>query len=153
MSTELIIVADLQRFKLYSIQEEPLGREHVELHESADSLETHQRLSEKVSDKQGHFQNSDSISVCGSGAGENHNIVLEEERRRIKEIAKQISEALHKYNYTYWYFAAPKAINNQIVELFEPSVVDNMKINLHLDLTKIPDDKLLTHFKQNGGVL
>ncbi|MDO8453758.1 MAG: hypothetical protein Q7S59_04245 [Sulfurimonas sp.] len=59
MSSELIIVADLQRFKLYSIQKEPLGREGIVLHESADSLENHQRLSEKVSDKQGHFQNSD----------------------------------------------------------------------------------------------
>ncbi|MCX6076156.1 MAG: host attachment protein [Campylobacterales bacterium] len=153
MSSELIIVADLQRFKLYSIQKEPLGREYVELHESTESLETHQKLSEKVSDKQGHFQSSDSIGVCGSGSGENHNIALEEERRRIKEIAKQISEALQKYNYTYWYFAAPKAINNQIVELLEPSVGDNMKINLHLDLTKIPDDQLLDHFKNNGSVL
>ncbi|MFA6191068.1 MAG: host attachment protein [Sulfurimonas sp.] len=152
MSSELIIVADLQRFKLYSIQEEPLGREHVELHESVDNLETHQRLSEKVSDKQGHFQNSDSIGVCGSGSGENHNIALEEEHRRIKEIAKQITEALQKYNYTYWYFAAPKAINNQIVELLEPSVKDNMKVNLHLDLTKIKNDELLSHFKHNGGV-
>lgn len=146
MALELVIVTDLQRFKLFSIKKESLGRESLELLESVDNLEVHQRLSEKVSDQYGHFQGSGSSGVNASGAGENHNLVAEGERRRIKEIVKQISEALQKHKHDSWYFCAPKAINNQIVELLNSKLKENMKINLHADLTKIPDDQLLKHF-------
>lgn len=141
MSTKLIIVTDLQRFKLFAIKEDPMGRESVELVQSIDSLETHQRLREKVSDRKGNFQ-----GVGASGSGENHNLVLEEEHRRIKEIAAQITNNLQAYSHDSWYFAAPKAINNQIVELIDPALKSTMTINLHSDLTKTPDDQLLEHF-------
>ncbi|MFY9142007.1 host attachment protein [Sulfuricurvum sp.] len=141
MSTKLIIVTDLQRFKLFSIKEDPMGRESVELVQSIDSLETHLRLREKVSDRKGNFQ-----GVGASGSGENHNLALEEEHRRIKEIAAQITNNLQACSYDSWYFAAPKAINNQIVELIDPALKSTMTINLHSDLTKTPDDQLLEHF-------
>lgn len=141
MSTKLIIVADLQRFKLFTSKVDPLGREAVELMEGNESLEIHQRLHEKVSDQQGNFQ-----GVGASGSGEDHNIAIEEERRRIKEIAQQINKTIQEHEEASWYFAAPKAINNQIVELLNPSVQAKMTMNLHLDLTKTPDDQLLGHF-------
>ncbi|MBU1658436.1 host attachment protein [bacterium] len=143
MLSKLIIVADLQRFKLYTSKQDPLGREALNLLESVESLEVHQKMSEKVSDRKGNFQ-----SAGGSGSGEDHNLVLEDERRRIKEIAKQISEALQNHNHKSWYFAAPKAINNKIVEQLDAVAKESMKINLHSDLTKIPDNKLLEHFNK-----
>lgn len=143
MSTILIIIADLQRFKLFTIKEDPMGRKSVELVQSIDSLETHERLREKVSDRKGNFQ-----GVGASGSGENHNLAIEEEHRRIKEIASQITKNLQEYSYDSWYFAAPKAINNQIVDLIDPTIKSTMTINLHSDLTKIPDDQLLEHFKE-----
>ena len=141
MSTKLIIVADLQRFKLFAIKQDPLGRESVELVQSIDSLETHQRLRDKVSDRKGNFQ-----GVGASGSGENHNLATEEEHRRIKEIASQISTNLRECSHDTWYFAAPKAINTQIVDLIDPAIKSTMTINLHSDLTKTPDDQLLEHF-------
>jgi len=141
MSSKLIIVADLQRFKLFAIKEDPVGRKAVELVLTIDSLETHQRLREKVSDRKGNFQ-----GVGASGSGEDHNLVLEEEHRRIKEIAAQLSKNLQDYSCDSWYFAAPKAINNQIVELIDPALKSTMTINLHSDLTKIPNDQVLEHF-------
>lgn len=148
MAKELIIVADLQRFKLYSVEIEPLGRESVALLESVDSLEIHNRVSQKVSDQYGRFQGSSPEGVLGSGAGEDHNLVLEEVRRREKEIAGQIAESLKKHACELWYFAAPKAINNQIIALLDAGMVKNMKVNLNADLTKIPDNQLLKHFKK-----
>lgn len=141
MLSKLIIVTDLQRYKLFTNKQDPLGRESVELLESADSLDIHQKLSEKVTDRKGNFQSS-----RGSGSGEDHNLALEEERRRIKEIAKQISQALHSHSCKSWCLAAPKAINNKLVELLEPALKDKLEINLHADLTKIPDSELLEHF-------
>lgn len=141
MSSTLIIVADMQRFKLFSTKQDPLGREGVELLGSIDTLDVHQRLSEKVSDQHGNFQ-----GVGASGAGEDHNIALEHEHRRIKEIVQQISDALQTHPHTTWYFAAPKAINHQITELLDPIAKKSMSINLHADVTNIPDDQLLEHF-------
>ena len=147
MSTKLIIVADLQRFKLFTSKVDPMGRESLELLQSIESLETHQQLGERVSDQQGNFQGvSASGLINASGSGEDHNIELEKERRRLKEIAKQISSTLQEHSHTGWYFAAPKAINNQIVELLDPAIVKSMRVNLHADLTKIPTDQLLEHF-------
>lgn len=149
MSTKLIIVADLQRFKLFTSKVDPMGRESLELLQSIESLETHQQLDERVSDQQGNFQGVSamgSITINASGSGEDHNIELEKERRRLKEIAKQISSTLQEHSHTGWYFAAPKAINNQIVELLDPAIVKSMRVNLHADLTKIPTDQLLEHF-------
>lgn len=144
MSSKLIIVADLQRYKLYTTKQDPLGREAVELLESVDSLDTHQRISQKVTDRMGDYQSS-----RGSGsAGEEQNLELEDEKRRIKEIAKQISNSLHNQNGKNWCLAAPKAINNQIVEHLDPHLREKLVTNLHLDLTKIPDNKLLEHFNK-----
>ena len=143
MSTKLIIVADLQHFKFYTSKVDPLGRESLELVEGSDSLMIHQRLREKVSDRHGNFQ-----SVSGSGFGEDHNLGLEEERRRIKEIAQEINNVLKEQGDKAWYFAAPKAINNQVVELLDPSVKKSMSINLQADLTNIPVTDLLGHFKK-----
>lgn len=141
MSSKLIIIADMQHFKLYKTKKDPAGRESVELLQSIDSLETHQRLHEKVSDQQGNFQ-----GVGASGSGEDHNVALEEERRRIKEIASQITKALQEHAHESWSFAAPKAINNHIVEALNPSIAKSLSVNLHSDLIKTPDDELLGHF-------
>lgn len=147
MSSKLIIVADLQRFKLFTSKVDPMGRESLELLQSIDSLEGHQPLGERVSDQQGNFQGvSSSGSINASGSGEDHNIELEKERRRLKEIAQQISSNLQEHSHTNWYFAAPKAINNQIVELLDPAIQKRITVNLHADLTKIPTDQLLEHF-------
>lgn len=143
MVSKLIIVADLQRYKLFANKMDPMGRESLELLEDADSLDVHQKLSEKVTDRKGNFQSS-----RGSGSGEDHNLELEEERRRLKEIAKQISQSLHNHSCKTWYLAAPKAINNQLVELLEPALREKLEKNLHADLTKIPNNELLEHFNK-----
>lgn len=143
MSSKIIVLSDMQRFKVFNVKKDPMGRESVDLLENIESLSTHQRLGEKMSDRQGNFQ-----GVGASGKGEEHNVVLEEERRRIKEIAQQVSSSLEKCKYDEWYFAAPKAINNQIIGHLNPTTLKNMALNIHADLTKIPDDQLLEHFKK-----
>jgi hypothetical protein len=155
MSPKLIIVADSQRFKVLKINKDSFERESLELLESIDSINGHKTISEKLSDQHGNFEtptgnfkgpDGSFQGANSSGFGENHNIEIEWERRRIKEIAEQISEALQKHIHDVWYFAAPKAINNQIVELLDEKNKKSMKINLHSDLTKIPNSKLLEYF-------
>ena len=144
MSSKLIIVADMQHLKLYRTKKDPLGRESVDLLESIDSLDAHQRIHESVSDQQGNFK-----GVGASGSGEDHNIQLEKEHRRIKEIAQQVSGMLQKHSHDSWYFSAPKAINHRIVELLKPTETGAMSRNLPIDLANTPDNQILEHFKNN----
>lgn len=143
MSSKFIIVADLQHLKIFNVKQDPMKRESLELVEGSENLNAHKRVSEKVSDRKGNFQ-----SDQGSGSGEDHNMVLEEERRRIKEIANDVSEFLQKNSHESWCFAAPKAINNKIVELLDNEVKASMKSNLSSDLTNIPSNQLLEHFSK-----
>jgi hypothetical protein len=144
MSSKFIVVADLQHFKIFNVKQDPLKRESLQLLENSESLATHQRIREKVSDREGNFQ-----SIGGSGsAGGSHTIELEEERRRIKEIAQDVSGFLKNNSHQAWCFAAPKAINNKIVELLDSDVRKSMTTNLTSDLTNIPNNQLLEHFSK-----
>ena len=142
MSSKLVIVADLQHFKLFSVKQDPMGRESLECLVSSDSLDIHQKPSEKLSDKMGHCE----TAWGRQGSGENHNMAEEEERRRLEELAHQISEALAKTEHETWYFAAPKAINHHIVERLTPNSKKNLTTNIAVDLTNTPTDEILGHF-------
>ena len=143
MASHLIVIVDMQRFKLYRTKKDPLERESVELLQSIDSLETHERIGDKVSDRQGNFH-----GMGASGSGENHNLPLENERRRIVEIVSQITDALKSNAHETWSLAAPKAINNHIIDALDASLTGNLEANLHSDLTKTPDNEILKHFAQ-----
>lgn len=142
MSSKLVIVADLQHFKLFWLIQDPLGRESLEAILSSDSLDIHLKPSEKLSDRLGHCETAWGIQ----GSGENHHMKEEEEHRRVEELAHQIAEALTQNAHEEWYFAAPKAIEHPILECLSPEVRKSLRIHKALDLTKIPSDEILKHF-------
>lgn len=142
MSFKLVIVADLQHYKLFNIKTDPTGRESLECLSSSDSLDIHQKPSEKLSDRAGHCE----TAWGRQGSGENHNMAEEEEQKRIKELVSQISSALSKYDHEEWFFAAPKHINNHIITHLTPALKNTLTRNLTLDLTKTPTNEILKHF-------
>ncbi|MBN1840351.1 MAG: host attachment protein [Campylobacterales bacterium] len=143
MSSKLVVVVDLQHFKLFRIKVDPLERESLECLLSSDSLDIHQKPSEKFSDQQGHCKTAWGIQ----GGAENHAIEMEEERKRLKELSETISKALLEYPHEAWYFAAPKAIYHAILEKLEPALTQTLTSHVLLDLTKTPTDEILEHFK------
>lgn len=143
MSSILVVVADLQHFKLFRMHTDPLGRDSLELLTSSDSLDIHLKPSEKLSDRLGHCE----TAWGRQGGGENHNMEEEEERKRLKELSEQISDVLDHFEYDEWYFSAPKAINRQLTERLDEKYTKTLSINLAADLTKIPTDELLEHFQ------
>lgn len=144
MSSKLVVVADLQHFKLFRVKADPMGRESLECLLSSDSLDIHQKPSEKLSDRSGHCE----TAWGRQGSGENHNMAEEEEQKRIRELVLQISETLLKHEHDEWFFAAPKAINHKIFTALNPSIQTSLTLNLTLDLTKTPTDEILGHFSK-----
>lgn len=143
MKSNLIIVVDLQHFKLFRVEQDALKRKSVEIIKSSEDLDLHLKADEKYSDRKGNF-----TSAQSSGSNENQNIMLEEERRRIKDISDKISEVLSKYEHESWCFSAPEAINKQVIELLDKKDIKNMKINLKLNLANTPNNQILEHFSK-----
>ncbi|MCK9455137.1 MAG: host attachment protein [Sulfurimonas sp.] len=143
MDSVLIVIVDLQHFKLFEVEQDPLNRKSLEIIKSSKNLDFYLKADEKYSDRKGNF-----TSAQSSGSNENQNLKLEEERRRIQEIANKISDLLSRYNHKSWYFAAPEAINNQIVELLDEKNIKNMAINLKLNLANTPNNQILEHFSK-----
>jgi hypothetical protein len=81
--------------------------------------------------------------------GEKHDEETEYKKRRIKLISDKITELLMREKTGFWCFAAPAAINRQIVKLIPSSLLSSMISNINLDLTHLElaeiENRFLTH--------
>lgn len=143
MLTKLIIVTDLDHFKLFTRKVDPKGKISLNLRMSKNSLNLHKKIGEEFFDGEGS-----SHGIRGSETGERHNIRLEKERRKIKEISEQIITVLENNPHQKWSLSAPKAINDHIVALLPESIKNRLRENLYADLTIIPSDEILAHFSK-----
>lgn len=141
MLPKLIIVTDLDHFKLYTRKVDSKGKIFLNLSMSKNSLNLHKKIGEAFFDVQGSFH-----GIRGSGTGESYNSRLEKEQRKIKEISEQIITVLKNSPHQKWSFSAPKSINDHIVELLPESMKDRLRENLYANLTTIPTDEVLAHF-------
>jgi hypothetical protein len=147
MST-IIIAVDLGHFKAFRISKTSLGKSKMELVESYDSLEAHGKLFDKVTDQAGRRRLDGATGGASKvkGYGEPHNIRLEEEKRLIKLIAKDINALMEREKSESWYFSASEGLNNRILEHLNPDVKARLGKNVEVDLTKSKKTDILSHF-------
>ncbi|MBI5102536.1 MAG: host attachment protein [Nitrospirae bacterium] len=144
---KIIVTVDLGHFKAYNVTKEDMESPRITLIESYDSVEGHGKISEKFSDKTGRFGSVGSKNGTTTGSGEPHNTQLENSKRQLKLIAKDINSIITRGNCDGWYLAAGKKINNQIVENLDPSVRAKLEKNILSDLTKADKAALLDRFQ------
>ncbi len=144
----LIIIGNLGELKIYKVKEElDISRvddfhtshkhhkgkivEHLNFEELCDEafIDAHKKISEIVSDKQGHFEGK-----FGSESGDGPKIELELENRVLDLIIKHINKVLEKESYDKWYFAFEKEyekrILNSIDDRFKTKLVKDLEENL-----------------------
>jgi hypothetical protein len=143
---KIIFVVDLGHFKAYRISETPTGPK-ITLIESSDYIDSHGKLSEKVSDRAGRFALGTGKEGAAKGYGEPHNMELEEEKRLMKLIAEDISSVLGREECGEWHLAAPGEINGRIVNNLAPGLAARIGKNIAADLTKTKKSELLSHFE------
>ena len=145
MPHKLIVLADLGRLKAFRVtRDEMTSNVHVELAEELNLLDGQEKLLDKVTDKAGRFPASGGAN--GGGAGENHNLQLEIQKRIIKRIGEGINDLVKRENPSMWHFAAAQEINNKIQEGLCPEVRSKLSKSVRSDLTKIGKSELLSHF-------
>lgn len=147
--SEIIIVTNLGQFESYylieNINESP-KLEKIEIHRFE---EAHQKISDIMADQQGRFGRERAGNTVIKGAGERHNIELEQEKKIIKQIAEKINTLIKEIKPKRWYLAADSAINNRVVELLSDEAKATLKKNIKSNLTKIGMKELIAHFKES----
>src|SRR4051812_1798572 len=102
MPHKLIVLADLGRLKAFRVtRDEMTSKVHVELAEELNFLDGPGKMLDKVTDKAGRFPASGGAN--GGGAGENHNLQTEIQKRLIKRLGEGINDLVKREQPTMWH--------------------------------------------------
>jgi len=142
---KVIIVADTGHFKAYRVVRRPMESPRIEMIENYDILETHGRLSEKMSDGAGMFGLSGGRKGV-RGYGEFHNMETENLKRVIRHLAENINRVIRKEECRQWHLAAGKKIHKRIMENLDPSVRAKLGKRIPSNLTKVKKSEILHYF-------
>ncbi len=140
-----VVVTDLGSFKAYKLEHTSLNTPRLELMEDIAIADAHAKLLDKISDQAGRYH-APAQGKWSTPWGERHNIDLEQRKRLVKYVAKQLEGVLRNHGTEQCYFAASKEINHQILEEVEPHLRSKIVKNLPADLTKLEKAELLERF-------
>jgi hypothetical protein len=101
-------------------------------------IEAHKKISDIVTDKQGHYE-----GIFGGVSGDGHNLEIEIVNRLLKLIADEINRLVLKNSPKEWYLAFPKAYNKELLALLSSDVKSKLKSNLEENLVKIKPQEII----------
>jgi Protein required for attachment to host cells len=140
----IIIAVDLGHFKAYKVGKTRIGNSKMQLIESYDSIEAHGTVLDRIAE--GRFRLRGGKVGNAKGYGEPHNVELEDEKRLIKLVAKDINTILTREKCDGWCLAAPAEINNRILENLQPEVKTKLGKNVICNLTRSRKMEILDRF-------
>jgi hypothetical protein len=147
MADKLILLADLGRLKAFRLsRDEMTTTPRLDLIQDIQLVDAHGRLRDKVTDMAGRFPSGDSTNGAGMSIGENHNLMLDMERRLVKQIGAGINEVVERAGGGPWYFAAPSTINQRVLDELKPAVRASMAKNVSADLVNVETSELIERF-------
>jgi protein required for attachment to host cells len=142
---KVIIVADLGHFKAFKVSKEMMESSRIEMIQDYDILETHGKVSEKLSNGSGTFGLGGGKQGI-RGYGECHNMETENCKRVIKKLAENINKIINREDCKQWNLAAGRKINGKIMENLDKSVKARLTKNISSDLTKAKKAEILARF-------
>jgi hypothetical protein len=147
MKNTMVVVTDLACLKAYRIDPSPQhSAPRLELVDEFHSADAHERLVDKVSDQSGRFSRGGGNGGVAMSAGERHNILLEQRKRQVRQLAGRLGTLLSRVEIQRCLLAASKEINSQLIEELPATVRSKIQKNLPADLTKVDKSELLGHF-------
>lgn len=142
---KIIFTVDLGHFKAYRMFRNPMESTRIELIKSYDTIEGHEKMGDLLTDQAGRFGLAGGKSGV-KGNGEAHAVSTENIKRIMKKIAGNIVSVLDSEQCQGWYLAAPKAVNNQILDSLDRKVRSRLDKNVPADLTKMSKTEILRYF-------
>lgn len=148
MPDKLVVLADLGTLKAYKVTRDELhGHPRIDLVENMENVSAHQRISDTVTDQAGRFGVANGVTSGQMSHGENHNLKTENEKRSIDLLSHRVNDIVGGSDAAHFYFAAPAAINQRVVDGFSPAVRAKMQKNLSSDITKIDKSEVMARFQ------
>jgi hypothetical protein len=145
----ILVAVNLGCFKAYMLDYEHVtgSRPRVDLIESF-LTEVHQPLRELKSDEPGQFRGNPASKEVRA-RGEEHDLILELDRRAIAQFAQRINQLIKEHNEcSYWHLAAPKRVHHPLFERIDPDVKIKLKAELPKDLTKMSESALVDYVER-----
>lgn len=148
MSTTVIIVADAGALKAYRISEKSLiHKRKAELVKSIQYEEAHRKLSEVVSDQAGRFRGAGKIFNAAGATGEEHNLLLDMQKKIIKHLATDIESVIKLYAADAYHLALSVKLYRPVLDALRKDIRAKLKRTVNADLTKETLGKLRERFK------
>ena len=148
MSTTLIIVADAGLLKAYRISQKSLTHKHkAELVKSVYYEQAHRKLGEIVSDQAGRFRGAGKKTTAGAATGEEHNLLLDLQKKVIKHISTDIESVIKLYAADAYHVAISVKLYKPVLQSLKKDLRAKIKKTVNADLTKETVAKLRERFK------
>lgn len=145
MKNIVIVVTDLGNFKAYKLEKTTLNTPRLELMREEPPVNGYNKITEKVSDQAGRYHNG-AHGKWATPWGEPHNIELENRKRRIRQVARELESILRNDDVDGCWLAASKEINHQVIAELEPHSRAKVLKSIPADLTRTDKSELLRHF-------
>ena len=149
MKNTLLLVIDLAGLKAFKLENSaPHRTTHLVPIAQLTFPAAHARIVDQVTDFSGRFPRgvgNRNVSHAMSD-GERHNIELEQRRRLIRLIARQVNQLAMAQEFESCLLAASREINQQLIAELHPRVRAKIAQNVPADLTKVARADLLRHF-------
>lgn len=148
MTRKLVVLMDAGRFKAYRWEDsDQFSQPRLVLLEDWET-EVNDRMSEALTDQAGAFQKGGrSFSAANDMSnGERHNIDLERRRRALRRMADRVAELLEDPGLQGCYLAAPREINNSVMNSIARGVRQKVEKNVAADLTRLGAPELIRQF-------
>jgi len=150
MKNTLVVVTDLGCLKAYRVNaNQHFSAPRLELVDEFHPANAPGRFGEKVSDLSGRFPRGGGPGngATAMSAGERHNIVLEQRKRLVRQLAGRLNTLTAPPDIERCFLAASKEINHPLLEALDPRARGKIHKNLPADLTKVEKSELLRHFQ------
>ncbi|MDZ4286823.1 MAG: host attachment protein [Prosthecobacter sp.] len=144
MATPFIVVADRGRLRMFSV--ETVGPRH-RLRSLADvqPIASHLKIGEKYTDQAGARDNSGD-ALNAKGTLEKPRIAIEENKRLLEWLGKNITTLLREHGAENWMFAAPPEVNNAILEYVDSALKTRLTKNISRDLVNSDIENVAKQF-------
>jgi len=142
---KLIIVTDLCHLKAYRVTREVMSEPYaIELIHENTFEEYHPRMSERMSDRAGHFPGG--VGHPGMGYGEEHHEAEEMRKQQLHRLAQEIAGIMREEKSEFVYFAALQTIYHTLRQLLPMELQAHLTKEVEADLVKLPKADLLKRF-------
>jgi hypothetical protein len=146
MPAIFIVIADRGHLRMFSKDKEDVaGRCRFRAITDLHMKEVHQKADDKYTDQAGSFGNP-GVGVDAKGSSERMGVGLEDEKRLLERIGRQITALLQEHGAERWMFAAPSEINATILSHVDPVWNERLVHNVPRDLVHVQMDGLEVHF-------